>query len=53
MKRKITLSTIALYATLILLAAAYLLPAYLTVITSLEGPGRYQSAAIRGNCRRP
>ncbi len=39
MNRKITLSTIALYAVLLLLAAAYLLPAYLTVITSLKMPG--------------
>ena len=38
MNRKITFSTIALYAALLLLAAAYLLPAYLTVITSLKAP---------------
>ena len=38
MTRKITLSTLALYAALILLAAAYLLPAWLTVITSLKTP---------------
>lgn len=39
MNRKITFSTISLYAVLILLAAVYLLPAYLTVITSLKMPG--------------
>lgn len=38
MNRKITLSTLALYAALLLLAAAYLMPAYLTVITSLKAP---------------
>ncbi|MDP3479724.1 MAG: carbohydrate ABC transporter permease [Desulfoprunum sp.] len=39
MNRKITFSTISLYAVLILLAAVYLLPAYLTMITSLKMPG--------------
>ncbi len=38
MIRKITFSTIALYAALLLLAAAYLLPAYLTLITALKAP---------------
>ena len=35
---KTSLSTLALYAALILLAAAYLMPAWLTVITSLKTP---------------
>ncbi len=38
MNRKITFSTLSLYAGLLLLAAAYLLPAYLTLITSLKAP---------------
>jgi glucose/mannose transport system permease protein len=36
---RFTAGSILLYAVLILLAAAYLLPAYLTIITSLKFPG--------------
>ncbi len=39
MKSRLTPSTFALYGVLLLLAAAYLLPAYLTLITSLKFPG--------------
>jgi glucose/mannose transport system permease protein len=39
MKCKITPGTFFLYATLVVLALVYLLPAYLTVITSLKFPG--------------
>ncbi|WP_136796809.1 carbohydrate ABC transporter permease [Desulfosediminicola ganghwensis] len=38
MMRKISLSTIALYGVLILLAIGYLLPAYLAVVTALKFP---------------
>ena len=38
MNRRFSFSTIFLYAALILLAAVYLLPAYLTVITSMKAP---------------
>ncbi len=39
MKPRITPGTFALYGVLLLLAAVYLLPAYLTLITSLKFPG--------------
>ncbi len=39
MKPRISLSTIALYGILVLLAVTYLMPAYLTVITALKLPG--------------
>ncbi len=39
MKPKISFATLALYAVLVLLAIAYLLPAYLTVVTALKLPG--------------
>jgi len=39
MKPRITPGTFALYGGLLLLAAVYLLPAYLTLITSLKFPG--------------
>ena len=39
MARRFSLSTLVLYLTLALLAAAYLLPAYLTLVTSLKFPG--------------
>ena len=38
-RSRVSLATVGLYATLILLAAAYLLPLYLTLITSLKFPG--------------
>ena len=38
MKTKISISTFALYGTLVLLALAYLLPAYLTLTTALKLP---------------
>lgn len=38
-KSRVSLATIALYATLVLLAMAYLMPVYLTLITSLKFPG--------------
>ena len=38
-RSRVSLATLGLYATLILLAAAYLLPLYLTLITSLKFPG--------------
>jgi glucose/mannose transport system permease protein len=38
-RSRASLATLGLYATLILLAAAYLLPLYLTLITSLKFPG--------------
>ncbi|WP_419176585.1 carbohydrate ABC transporter permease [Desulfosediminicola sp.] len=38
MMRKVSLSTIALYGVLILLAIGYLLPAYLAVVTALKFP---------------
>lgn len=39
MKPRISISTFALYGGLLLLAAVYLLPAYLTLVTSLKFPG--------------
>jgi len=39
MKPRLSLGTLALYSTLLLLAAVYLLPAYLTIVTSLKFPG--------------
>ena len=39
MKPRFSLSTLAFYGILILLALAYLLPAYLTIITALKLPG--------------
>ncbi len=39
MKPRISLGTFALYGGLLLLAAVYLLPAYLTLVTSLKFPG--------------
>ena len=39
MNSRVSVSTCALYGVLLLLAAAYLLPAYLTLITSLKFPG--------------
>ncbi|MGA7278855.1 MAG: carbohydrate ABC transporter permease [Desulfocapsaceae bacterium] len=38
-RSRVSLATLGLYATLVLLAAAYLLPLYLTLITSLKFPG--------------
>ena len=38
MKAKITPGTVCLYGVLVLLAAAYLMPAYLTLVTSLKYP---------------
>ena len=38
MRRKFTIGTLFLYATLIILALAYLMPAYMAVITSLKMP---------------
>lgn len=39
MNRRFSLSTVALYMILALLAVTYLLPAYLTLVTSLKFPG--------------
>lgn len=39
METRITFRTFALYGVLLLLAAAYLIPAYLTLVTSLKFPG--------------
>lgn len=39
MKPRISIGTFALYGGLLLLAAVYLLPAYLTLVTSLKFPG--------------
>lgn len=39
MNHRLSLSSIALYAILVLLAITYLLPAYLTIITALKLPG--------------
>jgi len=39
MRPRISLATLALYGILVLMAIAYLLPAYLTVITALKLPG--------------
>ena len=39
MKPRFSLSTLAFYGILVLLALAYLLPAYLTIITALKLPG--------------
>ena len=39
MRNRITPTTVLLYSTLVLLAAAFLLPAYLTLVTSLKVPG--------------
>ena len=48
MKSRVSPATIALYGSLVILALAYLMPVYLTLITSLKYPGDIMKALAAG-----